>query len=554
MMGGSWVAFAAPSWVGSFSYDTMLLLTDGSVLIHDAYQADWLRLTPDGHGSYPTGSWSPKLQMANSRQFFSSGVLRDGRVYVIGGEYSSAGGDTPLGEIFDPGTNTWGPLVKPPEFDFIDADAAGAVLADGRVLLGDKNTASPPFKTALWDPATGEWTVAGSAFGTRTTDTKNSICNEETWTLLPDGSVLTVNTFDEPHTERYIPSLDEWVSTGTTPSVLPLTTITDPTGATVGIFEIGPAIVLPDGRVFAIGGTGQTALYTPPPAGSDPRTTPGTWALGPAFPDDTSPGHVWPMLTASDAPAVLQTNGKVLLTAGTTYEDTAGSPPALMSKNMTFLEFDPATNALSAFSPVPFTPSNAPNTWVARFLLLPTGQILLTTQGSEIYIYTPDAASNDPASAWRPTGISVPSDMYLGYGYTVSGTQLNGLSQACSYGDDAQMATNYPIVQLTNAAGQVAYARSYDFSTMGVATGATVQSCAIDIPSDLAPGEWDLVVIANGIASEPVSVDLRIYPCQEILDNPPNPGDFNTLAEFRKAISYWLGQLKACQKEYGSPQ
>lgn len=226
--------------------------------------------------------------MANSREYFSSAVLNDGRVYVIGGEYSSAGSDTPLGEIFDPGTDMWEPLPKPAEFNFIQGDASAAVLADGRVLLGNLQTVSLPgdgqpfgFSTALWDPATGEWTVAGGAFGTLITDTKKSNCNEETWTLLPDGSVLTVATLDPPITQRYIPSLDEWVSTGTTPSDLPLTTVTDPAGVTVGVFEIGPAILLPDGRVFAIGATGQTALYTPPPAGSDPTTTPGTWDPGP---------------------------------------------------------------------------------------------------------------------------------------------------------------------------------------------------------------------------------------------------------------------------------
>jgi len=486
--------------------------------------------------------------MSIGRYGFSSAVLRDGRVYVIGGEYSSAGNETPSGEIFVPWLDEWGPLAKPGEFAFIQGDAPGAVLADGRVLLGNTqypSSTSSQCNTALWDPATGEWTLAGTAFGALPGDTKSEPCGEETWTLLADGSVLTVDVSDPPYTERYIPSLDQWVTAGPTKSNLPLPIGTDLAN------EIGPAILLPDGRLFAIGATGQTALYTPAPAGSEPET-PGTWAEGPAFPADTSPGHLWPTLTASDAPAVLQTNGKVLLTAGTTYENTSGPQPALMSKNMTLLEFDPATNALSAFSPVPFSPSIAPDTYEARLLLLPTSQILLTTTGSQIYIYTPDAASNNPAAAWRPASISVPPDMYIGYRYTVSGTQLNGLSQAVSYGDDAQMATNYPIVQLSNAAGQVAYARSYDFSTMGVATGTTV-SCTIDIPSQLEPGDWNLVVIANGIPSKPVTVNLSVYPCQGLLDNPPNRGDFNTDAEFSRALNLWRRQLEACEKEYGSP-
>jgi hypothetical protein len=154
-MAGSWDVFSPPVSVGSFACDTMLLLTDGSVLVHNAYGADWLRLTPDIHGNYSTGSWSGRLPMSNSRQFFSSAVLRDGRVYVLGGEYSSAGGDTPLGEIFDPSSNSWSALTKPAEFNYIQGDASGTVLSDGRVLLGDLHGSSPPFKTAIWNPSDG---------------------------------------------------------------------------------------------------------------------------------------------------------------------------------------------------------------------------------------------------------------------------------------------------------------------------------------------------------------------------------------------------------------
>ena len=295
-MAGLWASFQPPASAGSFTPELMLLLTDGSVLIHDAGDGkgtkNWIRLTPDSRGSYPTGSWSSLLPMANARQFFSSAVLPDGRVYVMGGEYSDAGdgsGDTPLGEIFDPQTNMWSPMNKPAAFDWIKGDAPGAVLPDGRVLFGNLDTPrpppSPPFSTAIWDPAADQWTVAGSGSGTLTTDTRqNSSCTEETWTLLPDGSVLTADVYGEPHTERYVPSIDEWVSTGKSPASLVITTLTDPTGANINVREIGPAILLPDGRVFAIGGTGQTALYTPPPVGSDPKTNPGTWAAWPGVP------------------------------------------------------------------------------------------------------------------------------------------------------------------------------------------------------------------------------------------------------------------------------
>ena len=389
-MAGSWTTFEAPSSVGSFAAETMILLSDGSVLIHESEGANWLRLTPDEKGNYATGKWSAQLKMANSRQFFSSGVLSDGRVYVIGGEVSSAGKDTPLAEIFDPLTNKWSALSKPAGFEFIKGDASGCVLADGRVLLGDLQT-GPPF-TALWDPVTETWTQAGTNFGAKA-DTKQSNCNEETWTLLPDGSVLTVATLNAPKSERYVPSLDEWVTTGETPSNLVLTTITDPKKNVVEIFEIGPAILLPDGRLFAIGGTGQTALYTPPAAGSNPTSNPGTWSAGPAFPADKSKGHVWPTLTVSDGPAVLQTNGKVLCVAGILHETIEGAPGEevrdYFSKETQFFEFDPSDESLKPFSPAPFSASSAPETWPCRFLLLPTGQILLSTQSTEIHLYTP---------------------------------------------------------------------------------------------------------------------------------------------------------------------
>ena len=47
---------------------------------------------------------------------------------------------------------------------------------------------------------------------------------------------------------------------------------------------------------------------------------------------------------------------------------------------------------------------------------------------------------------------------------------------------------------------------------MGVATGTVVprdlKSCMIDIPVNIDVGKWDLVVIANGIPSDVVPVEI----------------------------------------------
>jgi hypothetical protein len=572
---GFWKKISVPDTSrGAFGTDIMLLLTDGSVLIHGAWEggafypvnADlWFRLTPGDDGRYESGTWTSGGQMQYARQFFASGVMRDGRVFVIGGEYSddpatpsffpgSPYDDAWSGEIYDPQAPVddpglaWSPINKPGAFEFVRGDCNGSVLADGRVLLGGISPPVPPSGwsklTAIWDPSVNKWVQAGLGFGTAGPSDKEDPFQNETFCLLPDGSVLAPAVRDTPGAQRYVPSLDQWVPCEDSPVPLAVTTVQGPQGP-VAPYKTGPMILLPSGAAFAIGGTGLTALYTPPgnPAGK------GSWTPGPTFPQIT--GGILPTLTALGAPACLLPSGKVVCMAGTMSQDGAGSVAPVL------LEYDPASTAttlplLDVQPDLPDLPDGN-FTWQYFMLLLPTGQILLSTKTSTLLLYTPDPATSAPQDAWRPADISVPSEMYLGHSYPLSGTQLNGLSQAVCYGADGGMATNYPIVQLTSQAGRVAYARSHDFSTMGVATGATVQSCTIDIPSDLAPGEWDLVVIANGIPSEPpVRVNLTIWPCQGILDNPPNAGDYNTPAEYRTAVSDWLIELKACEREYGT--
>jgi hypothetical protein len=186
----------------------MLLMTDATVLVHDSYGSDWYRLKPDGNGRYetPGASWSGPFSMLNSRQFFATGVLADGRVYAVGGEYfngSSSPADSPLAEIFDPLTNAWSNLNKPAAFNWVQGDAISCILEDGRVIFGSLSTN----QSAIWDPALDTWTEAGTAFGTKL-PTKIGNSDEETWTLLPDGTVLTVAIASPPFAEKYIPSTD----------------------------------------------------------------------------------------------------------------------------------------------------------------------------------------------------------------------------------------------------------------------------------------------------------------------------------------------------------
>jgi hypothetical protein len=517
-MPGTWITFDVPNTSsGAFAADLMILLTDGSLLIHNGFVLSvdtanqWLRLTPDQHGKYETGTWSAEIDMKTARQWFASGVLKDGRVFAVGGEHTNdplSPEDSPLGEIFDPQTNLWTSLSKPAAFDFVRGDCNGTVLEDGRVLLGGPATAGAPptwpKRTAIWDPHSNAWVEAGLKFGAVATTTKKDPFEEETFALLPNGEVLVPSVRDTPKAQRYVPSLDDWVNCPASPVKLAITTLK---GAEV--FETGATIVLPSGKAFAIGGTGRTAIFTPGPS----PTSPGSWVKGPVFPADTSSSPNWPLLTPLDAPACLLPNGKVVLMAGTTSPDGTD----FFSLNPVLLEFDPGSPA-TTLPQLDVQPALPPTnfTWQSCFLLLPTGQLLCSAQTNTLFLYTPDPGAGSPQPSWRPGHISVPTNMNPGHSYTLSGTQLNGLSQAVCYGDDAGMSTNYPIVRLTHhATGQVVYLRSHHFSTMGIATGHKLphdrKSCIIDIPSSLPIGKWKLVVIANGIPSESIWVEIGLH-------------------------------------------
>jgi len=473
-MSGNWTPLTNQP---TFPASTMLLLTNGSLMCQESGGRGWWRLTPDQQGSYVNGTWSALASMAHSRLYYASAVLADGRVFVAGGEYSDAGSDTNTAEIYDPVLNTWTSIASPPGWNQI-GDAPCAVLPDGRVLLG--SIGSP--QTAIYDPSTNTWTASAQ---------KNDNSSEETWTLLPDETVLTAECSNHPKSEKYVAAADKWVNAGNIPVDL----------VQASSIEIGPAILLPNGRVFATGASGHTAIYAPPTIANQP----GTWTAGPDFPKDGN-GN---LMEAKDAPACLMTNGRVLCVAGPAAE--GGSFPGPTS----FFEFDGA-----ALTPVPNPPNNGGPPFVGRMLLIPTGQVLFATGSTQIFAYTPNGAG-DPA--WAPHVTSFPATMESGHSYSLQGRQLNGLSQAVSYGDDCSCATNYPLVRIKHlASGKVYFCRTFNHTTMGVATGTSIQGTTFKVPFGAPVGESELAVIANGIASNVCAVNVKpfhfwIFPNYEIV-------------------------------------
>ena len=127
----------------------------------------------------------------------------------------------------------------------------------------------------------------------------------------------------------------------------------------------------------------------------------------------------------------------------------------------------------------------AASDFTGNLLLLPTGQVLWddSQSGTEVAVYTP---KGKPKAAWLPVVSSVNSKLTVGStGNAISGTNFNGFDLGGCYGDDAQAATNYPLVRITNTAtGDVCFGRSYNFSTMGVWTTGTTNA-TFDLPVQL---------------------------------------------------------------------
>lgn len=442
-----------------------LLLTDGSVIMQDAQSSRWWKLTPDSSGSYVNGAFTQIASMPSNYGplYYASAVLADGRVVALGGEYNLGGStaaDTNLGAIYNPVTNVWSALAGPPGWANI-GDASCTVLADGTFLLANQFGSNG----AVMNPTTLAWT-------NRTFTGKADPNSEEGWTLLQDGTILTVDCQNGTHAEKYNTLTNTWSSAGSTIVTLPAT----PGGI---VPEMGPQVLRPDGTVIAFGASGHNSVYHP---------ATNTWTAAPDFPNG---------LDCADGPAVLLPSGNVFVITS----------PGIFNAGAKFFEFD--GTSMNAKPDMLFNGSSV-STYFTNMLLLPTGQVLLTYTGGEIEIYTP---TGSPQDSWRPTITSSPSAVTRGTTNTITGTQFNGLSQACAYGDDSSNATNYPLVRATyRSTGHVVYFRTHDHSTMAVATGSTPVSTSFDVPSNAELGVADLVVVSNGIPSASVPLTIGVPP------------------------------------------
>ncbi len=532
-----------PSWTqltnvpsGNPSLGTMELLPNGTVMAAGSnfnISNTWYLLTPNSSGSYDNGTWSQLASSSGSRLYDGTVVLPNDKVLVYGGEYTdNSGNETEgnSGEVYNIATNSWTPMATiPASLDPAGTFGDGALqlLPSGNVLGQDQNSSG----TFLYNTSTNSWSAGPTKIDPGVSGYPET-SSEEAWVKLPGtgGNILDYELWASldvsPGYGEYLNGASNtWTATGSVP--VPLSEDNET--------ELGPGLLLPNGDVFQIGANGSfgsvsdnTALYNP---------TTNTWTAGPVVPNT---------MTCDDASAAILPDGNVIFVADSSVPSDSSQQ---YSSPSGIFEYNYTTNSISALAtPAALTTElESDAAYYTRMLALPNGQILFT-DGTEEWTYSESGTVN---ASWAPTISNIASN---GSAFTLAGTQLNGISEGAGYGDDAQAATNYPIVQLTNGAGQVSYAETSNWSLPGtVATASTAMSTTFAAPASAGP--YLLSVSASGNSSSNVlfidmggnNYTLRLDPgnlgdVQVLQNGVTSVGDF-PLASFTAIYACGNGNL-----------
>jgi hypothetical protein len=502
LVSGKWATLTNPL---PANLDTCVQIPNGDVMCHGYNTNTWHRLRPDTSGSYKNGTWDtpPIAPMPNGNdpgfncsnctyapRAFASAVLKDGRVIVMGGEYvSDVFAMTNIGFIYNPLTDKWSSQVTSAFPGGVVGDAMGINFADGTFAIANIDSGD----MQVLNPTNGVFT-AKNATGKIPGD-KN---DEENWSLLFDGTILTVDGITPSSSERYNPSTNSW-----THSPMPVN-LTDFGPGTGSSEETGPCAMTPYSKLICFSGnpSGKNAIYD---------TSNNTWSHpsnSVDFRDTVAGSH----FSVADGPAATLPDGNVLVMASPVTTTSATNTPSR------FYEVDVGNSLIQQVDSTAHASSL--KSFQGHMLVLPTGEVLLTAfNGSvqDVALYT---AAGGPLASYRPTITNAPSTITGGSTFTITGKQLNGWSYGATYGDDAQSATNFPLVRLTNqATGHVFYARTFNFSSMGIQKlfSTTLVSASFEVPVNIEPGATSLEVVANGIASNKQTVTAQAGSC-------PGPG------------------------------
>ena len=497
------------------------LLSDGSILLSaGGYGAGlsagaFFRYFPDAYGSYTNGRLlrcSATMAPGNTFTFqtrpYGSWVgtnypLADGNVILFGNEYGEGGG---FGADYFIGAGGPGGIMPPSSFQVYN------VVADNWTELGNPHYVANEWTIPANSYSSGaSYTFGGGSFiadapscllsdGTVWVSANgvNPLINCEHWivnpynktfktymgpgdgeathTLLQDGSfMLFVGWGTTEYTFRWYPpgsslgNLD-WVVVQKTGCPVQLADYV--TGSSEN-HEFGASVALPNGKVFVY--AVHSAIY-------DPVTD--TWSAGVAQ-SPRQPGS---------APG-----------RGPSDEAICMLPDANRIWCFDYI-YDMAANSYSIASE-----------YLAMGTLLPSGEVFNT---NGYYVFQPDPALTPPAAV-RPTITSVSATTMVPGGiYSLSGTQLCGVTQAANLNDEYNDLSCFPIVkfvrQTADGSGKYPtfYAQGSNYrltstgaKSMSIQPGVQ-QTTDFKIPLTTDKGNpivlngvYDIYVVANGISS-----------------------------------------------------
>jgi hypothetical protein len=423
-------------------------------------------------------------------------------------------------------------------------DDPSTLLSSNDILVGDLVNSN----TYIYDAATNSWSPSGTKVYPDSSD-------EEGWARTSEETIVNYDLFysiatNGAYAEKYNPATGTWTgispSDGTAKGTIPQLSST-----TLG-YELGPALRLQDGRIFEIGATQYNALYNPAtntwePA---PETIGALNGIPSPFGADDAPGAILPnghvvfaadsgasgftssgnittgsaVITGIPSTAILQVGWPVsgagipggyiasvnslhqvtmTNTATATINGDAISWGGTFSLPTELFDFDPTANTIVQVTgalPDPNLPFEG--SYPTRMLILPTGQLMFSDSSSQLWVYT---SFGPPNPQLRPVITNV---TYQGSGtFKLTGFQLDGQSAGAAYGDDDQMDSNYPIIHMVNASGDVFYARSSNWSKIAVGNNGS-ETVDFTLNPAITPGNYSLIVTGAGISSFPTFIHI----------------------------------------------
>lgn len=316
----------------------MLQLTDGTIMIQADSSQNWMRLTPDIHGSYVNGGWTsnPINPMNLRRLYFASQVLQDGRVWVLGGEYTGPFLDQnidPSGEIWDPLTNSWSATAPYPN----QPGGCGrrTVTSNASITTGS-NLITGIYSTSRFQIG---WTVTGAG--------------------IPAGTIIV--SIDSP-TQVHI-------SQNATATIIAARLVFN--GVAAACFGDDPSVLIPGGNILA-GNIFNRSTYAYSIATD-------SWSFaGSKFYNDRSDEEGWAMLPGN---AVITYDLFQSISAGTGYAEL----------------YNPGSGSWSGISPadgtangsLPVLSSSALGFELGPLLRLQDGRVFVIGANNHTALYTP---------------------------------------------------------------------------------------------------------------------------------------------------------------------